>query len=88
MISVSKRIGGVQKLLLKAVGLGPFCVLVGLGSFCLVGGLVSPSGGSRGGSMGSMEPLFLLRAAFENISMRKRTKYTTLTLELRTLASQ
>ena len=44
------------------------------------------SGGSRGGSMGSMEPLFW-RAAFEN-TMRKRTMYTTLTLELRTSASR
>ena len=44
------------------------------------------SGGSRGGSMGAMEPIFW-RAAFEN-TMRKRTTYTTLTLELRTSASQ
>ena len=44
------------------------------------------SGGSRGGSMGSMEPLFL-RATFEN-TMRKRSTYTTLTLQLRTSASQ
>ena len=44
------------------------------------------SGASRGGSVGSMEPLFW-RAAFEN-TVRKRTTYTTLTLELRTSASQ
>ena len=43
------------------------------------------SGGSRGGSMGSMEPLFW-RAAFEN-TMRKYSSYTMLTLELRTSAS-
>ena len=40
------------------------------------------SGGSREGSTGSMEPLFL-RAAFEN-TMPKRSTYTTLTLQLRT----
>ena len=48
--------------------------------------IIVHSGGSRGGFMGSMEPLFW-RAAFEN-TMLKRTTYTTLTLELRTSAPQ
>ena len=43
------------------------------------------SGGSRGSSMGSMKSPFW-RAAFED-TMRKRTTYTTLSLELRTSAS-
>ena len=45
------------------------------------------SGGSRGGSMGSMEPLFL-KGCIQKYYMHKRTTNTTLTLELRTLASQ